>query len=381
MRDVAIIGVGQTKFGKFPDVDADFLALDSVKSAVSDAGIGYKDIQAAYTARLLNSECPTQSILKRVGITGIEMVNVENACAGGATAVRSLWKDIAYGVHDIGIAIGVESFSRSSEVGKLQGGSEEDFDSQLGLSMPALYAMIAKRMMIEQGATPEDIARVSVKNRYHGSFNPNAQYGKQTTIEEVLGSRMICDPITMFQCCPNSDGAAAVILCSAEVARRYTTNPIFIKGSSLLSADYLFRQASLGDSPVTRAAANTAYEMSGVSPKDVDVVELHDAFAVEELFLYESLGLCPKGGSIEMLRNGDTTLGGRVPVNPSGGLLSLGHPLSASGVRVIGDIALQLRGDQKGNQVDGAKVGLAHMIGGAVSGLEAAACSVHILTK
>jgi len=380
MREVAVLGVGQSQFGKFPQKSAEALGIEAAAAAVKDAGIRPKDLQVAYTSRLINAGMDSQKILKEVGITYIEMVNVENACAGGSTSVRGVWKDIAFGLYDAGIAIGVESITGSPFAGALLAASE-DLEAELGLTMPALFAMIARRQMAECGATLEDFAHVSVKNHHHGCLNPMAQYKKEFTIEEVLNSRMICDPITLLQCCPNTDGAAAVVLCSMDVARKYTTKPVKIIGSALKSGHYKYCQKDLWISPFGAETANIAYEMAGVGPEDIDVVELHDAFAPEEILRYEDLGLCKRGEGVELLRSGATELGGRVPVNPSGGLLSLGHPLSASGVRVVAEIALQLRGQAGKRQVEGAKLGLAHMLGGVVTGLEGGACGIHILSR
>ena len=235
--------------------------------------------------------------------------------------------------------------------------------------------------MDEYGATLEDFAQVSVKNHHHGCLNPQAQYKKEFTVEEVLNSRMICEPITLLQCCPNTDGAAAVILCSMNVARRYAANPVKIAGSALLSGDYTHRQRDMTLSPLGVKTVQMAYEMAGIGPEDLDVVELHDAFAPEEILRYEDLGLCKRGEGVSLLRSGATEVGGKTPVNPSGGLLALGHPLSASGVRVVAEIALHLRGQAGARQTPNAKVGLAHMLGGAVAGLEAGACGIHILTR
>ncbi|MFC1896177.1 thiolase family protein [Thermodesulfobacteriota bacterium] len=379
MREVAVLGVGQSIFGKLPDRRAEDLAREAVVAAVKDAGISARDIQAAYTSRLIDAGMDCQAILQQVGVTNIEMVNVENACAGGSTSVRGVWKDIAYGAHDVGIAIGVESITTSQRIGALL--ASQDLEGQLGLSMPALFALIARRQMIQYGAKLEDFARVSVKNHRHGCLNPMAQYQKEFTIEDVLNSRMICDPITLFMCCPNTDGAAAVVLCSMDVARKHTANPVKIIGSALLSGQYSFLQDDITISPFGSQTATMAYEMAGVGPEDLHVVELHDAFAPEEILRYEDLGLCERGGGVELLRSGATTLRGRIPVNPSGGLLSLGHPLSASGARVVAEITLQLRGQAGKRQVPGAKVGLAHMLGGVVTGLEGGACGIHILAR
>jgi acetyl-CoA acetyltransferase len=235
--------------------------------------------------------------------------------------------------------------------------------------------------METHGARPEDFAQVSVKNHRHGTLNPRAQYQKEFTVEEVLASRMISEPITLLQCCPNTDGAAAVIMCSMDVARRHSTSPVKVAASVLRSADYFFRKEDLTSFNFGKKAAALAYEMAGLGPEDLDLVELHEAFACEEIVHYEDLGLCKPGEGVELLCSGATALGGKLPVNASGGLLSLGHPLSASGVRVVCDVTEQLRGQSGQRQVPGAKVGLAQMLGGMSNGLEAGAVGIHILTR
>lgn len=380
MREVAVLGIGQSDFGKFPDKSIEDLGRQAVLEAISDAGIKPKDIPVAYTSRLYLEMITGQNVLKTIGISGIEMINVENACCGGATAIRSLWKDIAYGVYDIGLALGVESMTTSPIAGKLIPPAKDDLDGQMGLTMPAYFATMARRLMETQGATIEDFAQVSVKNHHHGSLNPRAQYQKEFTVEEVVDSRMIANPITLLQCCPNTDGAAAVIMCSMDVARKFTTVPVKVAASVLLSADYFFRKKELTSFEVQKRAVKAAYEMAGIGPEDLDLVELHDAFSCEEIVHYEDLGLCRPGEGVALLRSGATALGGRLPVNPSGGLLSLGHPLSASGVRVVGEVTRHLRGQAGKRQVEGAKVGLAQMLGGMASGLETGAVGIHILT-
>lgn len=379
MRDVVVLGVGQSEFGKFPDRSIGQLGAAAALAAISDAGIEISQIQSAFSSRLYADMITGQTIFKEIGLTRIEMVNVENACAGGSTAVRSLYKDIAAGFCDIGIALGVESMTTSPVAGKLIPPSKDDLDGQLGMMMPVVFALQAKRLMETHGATPADFAQVSVKAHDFGALNPMAQYRKRFTVEEVLASRMIVDPITLLQCCPNTDGAAAVVLCSAEVARKYTNRPVKIIGSSLVSGDYFYKKADLTSMELGARAAQQAYEQAGVGPEDLDVVELHDAFASEEIIHYEDLGLCARGDGVALLRSGATSLGGRIPVNPSGGLLSLGHPLSASGVRTICEITQQLRGRAGDRQVPNAKVGLAQMMGGSATGLETGAASVHIL--
>lgn len=381
MREVCVIGIGQSKFGKYPDKTISDLGYQAITEALTDAGIRPKDIQVAYTSRLYLDMITGQVILKDVGITDIEMINVENACAGGATAIRCLWKDIASGLYDIGIATGVESMTTSPIARKLIPPPKDDLDGQLGLTMPTFFALMARRLMETHGATEKDFAQVSVKNHHHGTLNPRAQYQKEFTIKQILDSRMIAEPITLLQCCPNTDGAATVIMCSMDIARKYTTHPIIMSSSVLLSGDFFFKKQDLTSFTMGKKTAQKAYEEAGIGPEDVDVVELHDAFACEEIIHYEDLGLCKSGEGIELLRSGATQIGGRIPVNPSGGLQSLGHPLSASGVRVVCDIVLQLRDQADKRQIPGAKVGLAQMLGGLANGLEAGACGIHILKR
>lgn len=380
MRRVVILGIGQTVFGKFPEKSALQLGREAVGSAVTDAGINPREIQIAYTARMVGATTDSQKIMSAFGVSGIEMVNVENACAGGSTAVHSLWGDIAHGKVDVGIAIGVEAITGSSVASEPLGASE-DLEADMGLHMPNLFANIARRQMDAYGATVNDFARVSAKNHRHAMYNPYAQYRKELSEEEILESRMISDPITLLQCCPNSDGAAAVILCSADYARKYTTNPVVLRSSALVSGMYSYIQEDITSFDFGRKATELAYEGAGIASEDIEVVEIHDAFANEELIRYEDLLLCKRGEGAELLRSGATELGGKVPVNPSGGLLSMGHPLSASGVRVVVDIAKQLRGSSGRAQVEGCKLGVAHMLGGVATGLQGGACGVHVLTR
>lgn len=381
LREVSVIGIGVTRFGKFPERPFNELGAEAVRAALSDAGVSPRDIQVAYGSRIFLDQITAQVVLRDVGIASIEMINVENACAGGATAVRCLWKDIAAGLYDVGVAFGVESMTTSPVAGKLISPSPDDIDGQLGSNMPVVFALMAKRLMETHGATPADFAFVSQKAHLAGSLNPAAQHQKTLSVEEILGSRMIADPITLLQCCPNTDGAAAVVMCASELAHKFPRAPVRFLASVLHASDYFFKKRDLTSFDAGRRAAQAAYDMAGVGPEDVDVVELHDAFAPEELVHYEDLGLCKPGEAIGLLRSGATSIGGRVPVNPSGGLLSLGHPLSASGVRVICDIVQQLRGEAGPRQRQGARIGLAQMLGGNVNGLEMGAASVHILAK
>jgi len=379
MREVAIIGVGSTVFGKFPEKLPYQLGAEAARAAVQDAGITPKDVQFAYCANLYGGMVIGQAVLGEIGITDIELTNIENACAGGATALRKAWWDIASGLYDIGIVIGVESMTTSPIAGKLIPPARGDITGELGMNMVAKFALSQRRYMDMFHVSLEQIAKVSVKNHRNGCLNPYSQYRKELTIEEIVNSRPICEPITLLQCCPATDGAAAVILTSRDLAGRYTRKPVFIAASVLKSGDYSFRWEDITFSDMTYKCTRSAYEMAGLGPEDVDVCELHDAFAVNEMLHYVELGFCKRGEEVRLLEDGVTELGGKLPVNTSGGLLSKGHPVSASGVAQIAELVWQLRGQAGGRQVAGAKVGLAHVVGGEVTGLESGAVAVHIL--
>lgn len=381
MRPVAIIGVGSTVFGKFPERRLDELGADAVWQAMNDAGAKPKDIQFAYNSTLYGGMVIGQAILRECAITNIEVTNVENACAGGASAFRRAWYDIASGLYDIGIAIGIESITTSSIAGKLIPPAKGDLAGELGMNMVAKWALAQRRYMEEYGVTLQQIAKVAVKNRRNGCLNPYSQYQKEYTVDEIINSRMICDPITLLQCCPNSDGAAAAILCSADMVQRFKGKPIKIIASVLRSGDFQYRSKSIAFSEMTARCAKEAYEMAGLGPEDIDLCELHDPFAYNELGHYEELGFCKKGEGARLIEEGVTEIGGRLPVNPSGGLESKGHPISATGVAQIAEIVWQLRGHAGKRQVEDARVGMTHVLGGEVLELESGACSIHIFSS
>ncbi len=379
MREVAIIGVGCTVMGKFPERLPYELGAEAARAAIQDAGISPRDLQFAYCANLYGGMVIGQAVLGEIGITDIELTNVENACTGGATAIRKAWWDIASGLYDIGIAAGVESITTSPMAGKLITPAKGDITGELGMNMVARFALSQRRYMDTYDVSLEQIAKVSVKNHRNGCLNPYSQYKKELTVEEIIDSRPICEPITLLQCCPSTDGAAAAILVPLDLAEKYTRQPVTIAASVLKSGDYAFRWEDMTFSDMTYKCASSAYEMAGLGPEDVDVCELHDAFAMNELQHYVELGFCKRGEETCLLEDGVTDLGGRIPVNTSGGLLSKGHPVSASGVAQIVELVWQLRGQAGERQVANAKVGLAHVIGGEVTGLESGAVAVHIL--
>lgn len=379
MRDVAIIGVGMVKFGKYPDRLLSSMGRDAVLAAMKDAGVQPKDIQAAYSGSLHGGSLLGQRIFKDLGMVGMPIVNMENACSSGSSAMREAWLGIASGMYDAAIAVGSEKLTA------LGGGvlpmEREDIEANQGMVMPALYAMRARRYMEDFGAKPEHFAKVVVKSRKCASKNPYAQFTKETTVEEVLNSRMIADPLTLFQCCPTGDGAAAVVLCSGDKAQKYTTRPIWIKGSVLVSGRFINGFRDMTTPEITVRGSKLAYEMAGVAPKDVDLAEVHDAFSIAELLYYEALGFCQHGEAIRLIDEGATDINGRIPVNPSGGLLSKGHPVGTTGLAQISEVVWQLRGEAAGRQVKDPKIGLTHCTGGGIYGLDHGACSIHILAK
>lgn len=380
MREVVIIGVGSTVFGKLPERRINEMGAEAAEAAIRDAGIDRKQIPFAYCANLYGGMVIGQGIFRDVGISGIELTNVENACSGGATAIRKAWYDIASGLYDIGIAVGVESMTTSPIAGKLITPAQGDLSGELGMNTVAKFALSQRRYMAKFDVSIEQIAKVSVKNHHHGCLNPYSQYQKEFTVQDIVHSRMICDPITLLQSCPMSDGAAAAILCTREVAKKYTNKPVRIAATVSKSGEYQWRWEDFAFSDVTHKSAMEAYEIAGLGPEDVNICELHDAFAFNELAHYEELGFCQLGEGKRLIEDGTTYLGGKLPVNPSGGLLSKGHPVSASGVAQIAELVWQLRGEAGKRQVAGAKVGLAHVLGGEVANLEAGACGVTILT-
>ena len=380
MRDVCVLGIGQSVFGKSPQRSVATLGCEAARAALEDAGIEPLQLQALYANPQYSDMIMGQTIAPDFGIAGIEITKNDNACAGGAAAVCQLWKDVAAGIVDVGIALGSDSMTLSPVAGKPIPPVEDELESIQGITMPSVFALSARRLMETQGATIEDFAQISVKAHDAGMLNPTAQCCERITIEQVINSRMISDPITMLQCCLSTDGAAAIILCSKSFARRYTTKLIHMVASVVLAGDGLIEEKNPTTISFGHQAARHAYEVAGVGPYDLDVVEVHDGVACEEILHYEDLELCPRGDGIALLRSGATSLGGRIPVNPSGGLLSLGHPLSASGVRNICEVVLHLRNEAGQRQTPNAMVGLAQMLEGSAAGLKTGTAAIHILT-
>jgi acetyl-CoA acetyltransferase len=374
MRDVFIIGVGMIKFGRYKDRSVEHLGAEAALLALKDAGLAVKDIEMLASGNLLQAGAMVgQRIMQHLGQTGIPIINVANACATGSTAFREAYMAIAAGVHDVAMAVGSEQMGKMGMLGG--GGPRESTEGILGSEMmPAVFGQAGVEHMRKYGTKAEHFAKISVKNHKHSTKNPLAQYQVEVSLDQVLAARMIAYPNTLQMCCPTGDGAAAAILCSAEKARQIGRKPIRVAASVLTSDPWGDRDLTMPDvSTLTRTAAKKAYETAGIGAKDLDLVELHDCFATAELLHYENLGLCADGEAGRMIDEGRTAHGGEIPVNVSGGLLSKGHPLGATGVANIFEVVTHLRGEAGARQVEGAKVGLAHVIG------LGSACTIHVL--
>lgn len=356
------------------------LVQEAVLGAVRNAEIELSDIQAMYNANVFGGMILGQVLVRDLGITGPALYNVENACASGATAVHLARMALQLGKYDTVVVWGVEMLSQ------LGGGTiplqRNDYKTELyaaqGLTLPSVYAMRAMRYLHERDLPLSVLAQIAVKNRAAGSRNPYAQQRKEVTVEEVLASRQVAEPLTLLQCCPSVvDGAACVVLTTRKPTN--SAKPVRILGSAVQSGHQELGCGDILDGEITARTARLAYEEAGVDPSEVDVVELHDAFTIAELIYYEALGLCAPGESASLLQSGATSLGGRVPVNPSGGLLAKGHPLGATGVAQMVEIVWQLRGQAQGRQAEGARVGVTQCTGGGIAGVDHAASSVHVL--
>lgn len=405
MRDVAVLGAGMTRFAKYADRGLKDLSREAVTTALEAAGIEKDDLQVAIVGNaaagvITGQECiRAEVVLREMGIDEIPMVNAENACASSSTAFQLAWLYVASGMYDVALALGVEkmytpdkakslaAFSAGVDVEQLRGLMEQlkppsdtsgAGESGAGKSRSLfmdIYAAGARAHMAKYGTTKEQYAQVAAKNHNNGSLNPHAQYRERYTAEEILASPMIAEPLTRLMCAPIGDGAAAAVLVSLEKARQHTTYPVRVRASALVSGSD--ERAEHGG--ISARAAQRAFEMAGVTPRDIDLMEVHDASAPAELLLYEELGLCAPGEGGRLIADRVTEIGGRLPVNTSGGLLAKGHPVGATGIAQIYEIWLQLRGEAGERQVAGARAGLTENGGGMVRG-EAAATTVHILT-
>ncbi|MDE0036980.1 MAG: thiolase family protein [Gammaproteobacteria bacterium] len=379
MADAYVVGVDMIKFGRFPEKSVPQLGSEAALMALDDCGLTIQDMQALYCGNLGQaSGMVGQRILQEIGQTGIPVVNVANACATGATAFREAWASVKADLYDVVLAVGVEQMGR----GLLGGGGGSRGISKEGLlgsgTMPSVFAEAGMEHTRQYGTTFEQFAKVSVKNHHHSTMNPKAMYQIETPLETVMNSEMISYPNTKLMCSVNVDGSAAAVIASAKKARELglMDRAIKVRASVLTSDPWQERDLVMPDvNTCTRKAAAAAYEMAGLGPDDIDLIELHDCFATAEILHYENLGLCEDGEAGRLIDDGEVALGGRIPVNVSGGLLSKGHPLGATGIANIYEVSTHLRGAAGQRQVDGARIGMTHVIG------LGSACGIHILEK
>ncbi|CAB4625836.1 MAG: thiolase family protein [Actinobacteria bacterium] len=394
--DIYILGIYMTKFGKYPDRDTVDLAAEAVMAALADGGVTMKDMGILAAGCLMGQGGIGQMIQKQVGQTGIPVYNVSNACATGATALRTAIMAIKAGECDMGLAVGVEKLAGVGLLGASSGpkgpgkewkatgryGSVANTDGLIGTAnMPGTFAQVGMEYGHKYGgATFELFAKISEKNHAHSTLNPLAAYNKRMTLDEIMNDIMIAYPNTRPMCSANCDGAAAAVVVSGKKLKTLSLEQqrraIKVSASVLTSDPYQEACQVLPDvNTLTRIAAKQAYEQAGVSPSDLNLVELHDCFATAELVHYDNLMLCEEGGAVDFFNSGATWRDGKTPVNVSGGLESKGHPIAATGIANIWEVCHHLRGEAGPRQIEGAKVGLAHVIG------LGSACGVHILEK
>lgn len=375
MRDVAIIGVGCTEFGELWEKSFRELFVEAGVSAIQDANIQGGKIDALFVGnmsggRFIEQEHLGALIADYAGLASLHIpsTRVEAACASGGLALRQGIIAVASGYHDIVIAGGAEKMTDvdvETTTHALLAAADREWEGIMGATFPGLYAMIARLHMHEFGTTEEQLAAVAVKNHHNGSMNPKAQFHNELTIEVVLNSAMVADPLHVFDCSPITDGAAAVVLAPADVAKKYTDTPIYVKASAQASGTLsLHDREDITTLDATVAAGRRAYEMAGLTPKDIDFAEVHDCFTIAEICAIEDLGFVKKGEGGKATESGLTAIGGEIPINPSGGLKACGHPVGATGVKQAVEIVLQLRGDAGKREISGAEIGLAHNVGG-----------------
>jgi acetyl-CoA acetyltransferase len=386
MRNVYVLGTGMIKFGRYPEKAVAELGADAALIALKDAGINIKDVELFASGNLYQANAMIgQRILQQIGQTGVPVINVSNACATGSTAFREAFMAVASGMYDVAMAVGVEQMGKQGLLGGGGGGSDPAYSTEGRIGsglMPAVFGQAGMEHMRKYGTKLEHFAKISVKSHKHATKNPFSQYQNEVSLEDVMNARMVAYPNTLYMCCPTGDGAAAAILVSEDKLKQLAggRKRARVAASILTSDPYTERDLTLPDvNTLTRRAAQKAFDMAGVGPKDVSLTELHDCFATAELIHYENLGLCGEGEAAKFIEEGGGVhpeLGGKSPVNVSGGLLSKGHPLGATGVANICEVVWHLTEDERARQrqVPNAKVGMAHVIG------LGSACTVHILT-
>ena len=372
MRKVAIVGIGHGKFGIRSDASLRELAFEAVKACLEDAGVPLKEVDSMVTG-IAGDEFsialqPSAQVHDYIGFHPKPNFRVEGACATGSMAVRTGWMNVASGLADFVLVVGVEKMTEvpTSMATDIMGrGGDATWEYPFGTTFPGYYAMIANAHMAEFGTTEEQLAAVAVKNHYYGSLNPYAHMQKPITLDKALTSFTVAHPLKLFDCSLITDGAAAVLLASEEKAKAVSKKPVWIEGLGLATDTMrIGDRKSLTSILSTREAAKVAYKMAGVGPSDIDIATVHDCFTIAEIVAYEDLGFCEKGEGGKLIQAKETYVGGKIPVNVDGGLKSKGHPLGATGVSMAVEMTKQLRGEAGERQVKNAAVGLSHNVGG-----------------
>ncbi len=381
MRQVAIVAAGMTRFGELWESSLRDLFVEAADQALKEAGTDKLD--SLYVGNMSAGQFVGQEHLgplmaDHLGLAGVAAIRVESACASGGAALRAAFLEVASGASDLVLAGGVEKMTDGADVtAVLVTAADQETEAYHGITFPGLYALFARAHMEAYGTTEEDLAWVSVKNHRHGAMNPKAQFRREVTVDEVMQSTMVSEPLRLLHCSPVSDGAAAVLLCPLDQAGQYTDRPVQILGSGLATSTIALAQRK--DPTFLDAvalSAERAFKMAGMDPSDIQLAEVHDCFCIAEIGCIEALGLVERGKGGEAARTGLTALGGRVPVNTSGGLKSKGHPVGATGIAQAIEIFEQLQGKAGDRQVPGARVGLAQNMGGS-----GASSAVHIFQR
>ncbi|MBD3189877.1 MAG: thiolase domain-containing protein [Candidatus Heimdallarchaeota archaeon] len=385
MKEIAIVGAGNTKIGEWFDRDLRELTDEAIARAIQSANIETKDIGAVFVGSMSSGLFNEQEHLSAVvgphsGITA-PALRVESACASGSSALRVAMFAINAGYYDTALVVGVEKMTDLIDISEvttaLGTAADSEWELGIGATFPALFALMMRAHMHEYGSTREEFASVAVKNHKNGSLNPDAQFQKVVSMERVMNSRVIADPVRLFDCSPVSDGAAAVIVSKKELAKQFTDEPVYIVGSGA-GTDHisLHNRADITTLQSTITASNTAYKMAKIEPKDIDLMEVHDCFTIAEVMALEDMGICPKGEGGKITLEGETALNGKISVNPSGGLKAKGHPVGATGIYQIIELFHQLRNEAGKRQVTKNDIGVTHNIGGS-----GATCVVNVLTR
>lgn len=368
MRDVMIAGVGTVKFGSFPNQGNYVSATNATMNALKDADISWKEVQAAFCGSVYQGTGSGHQALREVGLSGIPIVNVENACSSGTSAFRLAYQAIATGMVDIAIALGFEKLPK----GAIPSTAFRPWQLKQGFNVqPANYALETMEYMHKYGATIDMISAVTIKNRKHATMNPNARFQKEVTLEEINNSRMIASPLRLYHCAPTADGATCIVLMAKDKVKN-PSRAVKIRATTLISGKYgdAFYQNGMMESvkypsevSFTRQSIIDAYNMAGVGPEDIDVIQAYDSMAPSELWDLENLGFAKPGEAGRMIQEGYFSLGGTKPSNTDGGLIGRGHPLGASGTTQIFEIVTQLRGEAGARQVENARLGITHTCG------------------